>query len=368
LGRFYDRIRKKSIAGLEVKTGETMRKVRLGRTNLMVTRLGWGGIPIQGPQEGDAVSVIRAVVEMGVDLLDTARAYTNSERKIGLALDGVKRPVVLSSKSAVRTNRIYEDVHESLRQMKVKKIHIYHLHNIATTKEYEKAMAPGGAYESLVRAKEEGLIGHIGMSSHSLPMLEWALEENYFDVIMACYSFLEPEAAEKVFPLARARDVGILAMKTFSGGTIEEAGPALRFALSEPDIIPIPGTETIEKARQNWKVFMEGGALSETDRERIEAIRREAGQEFCRRCDYCLPCPQDIRIQLVVGLKSFITRFGPDADQVDWAKAAIEKARGCVECGDCLARCPYQLAIPELIKKNLAWYDNMKAGDERKAT
>jgi predicted aldo/keto reductase-like oxidoreductase len=343
-----------------------IQKVRLGRTNLRVTRLGWGGIPIQRPEEQEAVSVIKAVVEMGVDLLDTARAYTNSERRIGLALEQVKVPVVLSSKSAVRTNKIYEDVHESLRHLKVKKISIYHLHNVAAPKDYEKVMGPDGAYEGLKRAKEEGLIDHIGMTSHSLQMLERALRDDYFDVIMACYSFLEPEAAEKVFPLARARDVGILGMKTFSGGAIEEAGPALRFVLSEPDVVPIPGADTIEKARENWKVFAEERSLSQEDRERIETVRKESDQEFCRRCDYCQPCPEEINIQMMMGLKSFVARFGPGADQLDWAQRVIEKARTCAGCGDCLPRCPYQLAIPELIKKNLVWYDSFKAGRKEK--
>jgi uncharacterized protein len=339
-------------------------KVRLGRTGLMVTRLGWGGIPIQGPTEKDAVAVIRAVVEMGVDLLDSARAYTNSEHKIGLALEGLKKRIILSSKSTVKTDGIYEEVHKSLKELRVEKIHIYHLHNVATPKDYETVMGPRGAYEGLKRARKEGLIDHLGMSSHSLPMLEKALHDDLFDVVMTCYSFLEPEASEKVIPLARSRDVGILTMKPFSGGAIEEAGPALRFVLSEADIVPIPGTETLDKARENWKVFTDGGAVTEQDRERIEVIRRETGKEFCRRCDYCLPCPQEIRIQMIVGLKSFIRRFGPAADEVDWAKSAIAKARECVECGDCLARCPYQLAIPELIKKNLAWYDAFKAGKE----
>lgn len=148
-----------------------MEKVRLGKTGLVVTGIGWGGIPIQRVGEDEAVSVIRAVVEMGVDLLDTARAYSNSEHRIGLALEGVHRPVVLSTKSQVRTARIYDEVHESLRQLKVKKIDIYHLHMVPTMEEYEKVMASGGAYEGLLRARDEGLIDHIGMSSHNLDVL-----------------------------------------------------------------------------------------------------------------------------------------------------------------------------------------------------
>ncbi len=134
-----------------------MEKVRLGRTNLNVTKLGWGGIPIQRVGEREAISVIQAVIEMGVDLLDTARAYTNSEHRIGLALQRTERPVILSSKSTVRTSKIYNEVHESLKQMRVRKIDIYHLHAVSDFEDYEKVMAPGGAYEGLKRACDERL-------------------------------------------------------------------------------------------------------------------------------------------------------------------------------------------------------------------
>ncbi len=337
-----------------------MEKVRLGKTNLVVSRLGWGGIPIQRVADRKGVSVIRAVIEMGVDLLDTARGYTNSEHRIGLALERARRTVVLSSKSTVKTEKIYDDVHESLKQLMVKKIDIYHLHNIAKFEDYENVLREGGAYRGLKRAQEEGLIGHIGITSHSLPVLERAIEEGYFEVIMACYSFLEPGAADKVFPLARAKDIGVLTMKPFSGGVIEEAGPALRFVFQTKGIVPIPGSETLDRATENWEVFEEGGPLTENDRERIEILREQFDRQFCRRCDYCQPCSEGISIPMAVGLRSLIKRLGPVAQEVTWMVELIEKARNCSECGDCLPRCPYQLPIPDLIKENLAWYDRQK--------
>ena len=337
-----------------------MEKVRLGRTNLIVTKLGWGGIPIQRVGEREAVSVIRAVIEMGVDLLDTARAYTNSEHRIGLALQKIDRPIILSSKSLVRTTKIYNEVHESLKQMKVKKVNIYHLHGVSHFEDYEKVMTPGGAYEGLERARDEGIIDYIGITSHNLNVLERAIEDGHFEVIMACYSFLEPDATQKVFPLAKEKDIGVLAMKPFSGGVIEEAGSALRFVLSTANIVPIPGSETLEKAHENWKIFAEGYSLSEKDKERIEAIKKEFDCQFCRRCDYCQPCTEKINIQFAVGLKSIIKRFGPNVQEIGWMKDLIEKARNCSECGDCLPRCPYQLPIPDLIKENLAWFDSLK--------
>jgi predicted aldo/keto reductase-like oxidoreductase len=337
-----------------------MEKIRLGKTNLIVTKLGWGGIPIQRAGEREAVSVIRAVIELGVDLLDTARAYTNSEHRIGLALQRMDRPVILSSKSLVRTAKIYNEVHESLKQMKVKKVNIYHLHGVSDLEDYEKVMAPGGAYEGLMRARDEGLVDHIGITSHNLNVLERAIGDGYFDVIMACYSFLEPDAAQKVFPLAKEKDIGMLAMKPFSGGVIEEAGPALRFVLSTANIVPIPGSETLKKARENWKIFTEGGSLTDKDKERIEAIKKEFNRQFCRRCDYCQPCTEKINIQFAVGLKTIIKRFGPHVQELKWMMDLIEKARNCSECGECLPRCPYQLPIPDIIKENLAWFDSLR--------
>ncbi|NWG03207.1 MAG: aldo/keto reductase [Syntrophaceae bacterium] len=337
-----------------------MEKVRLGKTNLMATKLGWGGIPIQRVDERDAVSVIRAVIEMGVDLLDTARAYTNSEHRIGLALQKINRRVILSTKSLVRTAKIYNEVHESLKQLRVKKINIYHLHGVSSFEEYEKVMAPEGAYEGLIRARDEGLIDHIGITSHNLPVLEKALMEGHFETIMACYSFLEPEAAQKVFPLAKQNDVGVLTMKPFSGGVIEEAGPALRFVLSTPGIVPIPGSETLERASENWKVFARGYTLTEHDKERIENIKKEFHQRFCRRCDYCQPCTEKINIQFIMGLKTIVKRFGGHVQELKWMTDLIERARNCSECGECLPRCPYQLPITEMIKENLAWFDNLR--------
>jgi predicted aldo/keto reductase-like oxidoreductase len=339
--------------------GGLLKKERLGRTNLTVKKLGWGGIPIQRVSEEQAVSVVRAAVEMGVDLLDTARAYTTSERRIGLALAGSSRPVILSTKSSNRTEKIYDDVHESLRQLRVQKIQIYHLHNVSKTEDYEKVMAPGGAYQGLQKARAEGLIDHIGLTSHSLDILERVLREDHFEVIMACYSFLEPDAARRLLPLARAKDVGVLTMKPFSGGVIEDAGLALRYVLSTPGVIPIPGSETVEKARENWEIYAEGQSVSEADQARIQQLRQQLDKQFCRRCDYCQPCSQGINIQLMMGIKSVIRRFG-NPDEIAWVKGLAEKARDCTECGDCLPRCPYQLPIPELIKKNLEWYDNLK--------
>lgn len=337
-----------------------MKQVRLGRTNLRVTRLGWGGIPIQRVTEKEAIALIRSVVEMGVNLIDTARGYTDSESKIGKALEGIDQEVILSSKSLVRTKQITEEVKASLRELKVEKIDLYHLHNITRQEDYERAMGPAGAYEGLLRMREEGKIGFIGITSHNLTVLRRAIEEDRFDVVMVCYSFLEPDAERTIFPLAREREIGILAMKPFSGGVIEEPGPALRYVLSQPDIVILPGSETIEKARANWEIFDQNRPLNKRDWSLIEAMRKEMAHRFCRRCDYCQPCPEKISIQHLMGLRWIVKRFGPNVETLDWFQALIERGRQCTGCGQCLKRCPYELPIPEQIKNHLEWYDRLK--------
>lgn len=334
-----------------------MEKVRLGRTNLVVKKLGWGSIPIQRVEEVDAVAVVRTVVNMGVDLLDTAISYTTSESRIGSALRQTNRPVVLSTKTHEQSKKSYEDVHRSLKQLQVQKIHIYHLHNVSSLETYGKVMGPGGAYEGLRRAQEEGLIDHIGLTSHNLDVMEKVLNDNHFPVIMVCYSFLESEAA-RLFSLAKSKDVGVLAMKPFSGGMIEKAGPALRYVLSTPEVVAIPGSETIAMAEENWTIYAEGKALSHEDRTYIDEVRSQLDRQFCHRCDYCQPCSAGINIQMVLGMKAFIRRLG-NLDRIPWIRDEMEKARNCIECEDCLPRCPYQLPIPELIKENLALYDSM---------
>lgn len=331
-----------------------MEKTRLGRTNLNVTRLGWGSIPLQRANDEEAMSVVKAVIDMGVDFIDTARAYTTSEKRIGLVLEKSKKPIVISSKSMVRTEKIYDDVHTSLENLKVKKINIYNFHNVSNFNDYNTIMVPGGAYSGLMRAKEHGLIDHIGITSHNLKVLKKAIEDNFFDVIMTCYSFLEPDAAERIFPKARAKDIGIIAMKSFSGGVIEEAGPALRYVLQAKDIVPIPGSESVEKARNNWEIFTGSREITSEDTEYMDSVRKKTEKVFCRRCDYCLPCSEGISIQYAVGLKQAFNRFGPGAK---WLLESFDKARNCSGCGQCMERCPYGLQIPEIIKENLAWLD-----------
>jgi len=338
---------------------ERMERIVIGKTGLEVARLGFGGIPIQRvEEESRAVETVLHAVESGVDFIDTARAYTKSERRIGMAINQTDREVVLASKSTSRTAKgLRADLEMSLKQLQRTYIDLYQCHFVQNVDVYEKVVGPGGAFEGLVKAKEEGLIGHIGITSHSLDLLDRVLEDGFFETIMVCFSLLEPGAEEKIFPKAKERGVGIIAMKPFSGGVINDAKLALKYVLSQPDIVILAGVESKELFDENWRIFRDSCELDKEEKRQIEEIRKKHGKDFCRRCDYCQPCTEGIPIHLILHLPSMVKRMGKEALTRGWRPEAIEKARHCSRCGECEERCPYQLPIPDLIKERVEWVD-----------
>jgi predicted aldo/keto reductase-like oxidoreductase len=333
-----------------------MNRIVIGKTGLEVNRLGFGGIPIARVDEDQAVKTVLHAVECGVDFIDTARNYKTSERRIGMALQQTDKRVVLASKSQGRTaDDIRADLETSLKELQKDYLDLYQCHFVRDDQVYQEIIAPGGALEGLMQAKQEGLIGHIGLTSHSLDLLERVVDEGLFETIMVCYSFLEPQAKETIIPKALAKNIGVIAMKSFSGGVLDDPRLALKYVLSQQGVMIIPGVETTELFDQNWAVFQGSYSLSDDEKLKIKAIRNQYDKSFCRRCDYCQPCSEEVPIQLILGVRSALKRFGKSFLKEGWPREAIDKAGNCSECGECLERCPYQLPIPDLIKENLAW-------------
>jgi len=333
-------------------------RIVIGNTGLEVNRLGFGGIPIQRVSEKEAVETVLCAVEKGVDFIDTSRAYTTSEQRIGSALAKTNKKVVLASKSRSRTlEKIREDLKTSLIELQRNYIDLYQCHFVQNASEYQQILSSGGAYEGLIQAQKEGLIGHIGITSHNLDLIDQILDDGRFETIMVCFSFLEPKAIESIIPKAIEKNVGVIAMKSFSGGIIDNPKLAIKYALSHPGIVIIPGVESKDLFDQNWEVFKGNHELTDLEKQEIEEIRQRYDKNFCRRCDYCQPCTEDIPIQLILGLRWALKRFGKGFVQEAWPLESITKARNCSECGECLDRCPYQLPIPDLIKENILWVD-----------
>jgi uncharacterized protein len=338
-----------------------MKRIALGNTGIEAARLGFGGIPIQRVSEIQAIETVLYALEKGMDFIDTSRMYTTSESRIGKALKETDKKVSVATKSFARSaDGIQKDIETSLKQLQLEHIDLYQCHGISSADEYKLITSPDGAISGLIKAKEQGLIGHIGITGHSLDLLEKIVDDSLFETIMVCFSFLEPAAKEKVIPKAREKQVGIIAMKPFSGGVIDAPEVALKWILSFPDILVIAGVEGKNLIDQNWRVFQGGYDMTDEESQTLNRIVKEFDKKFCRRCDYCLPCPAEIPIQFVLGAHSFIKRMGSGILQTPIFANMLEKAANCTECGDCMERCPYDLPIPEMIKANLAYLRRTK--------
>jgi predicted aldo/keto reductase-like oxidoreductase len=338
-----------------------MKRVKLGKTGLEVNRLGFGGIPIQRVSEEQALETVLHAIEQGVDFIDTSRAYTTSETRIGKALAQTDKRVVLATKSHEKTSdAILKDVETSLKELQTDYIDLYQCHFVKDKEDYQTILSPDGALAGLLTAKEEGLIGHVGLTSHSQDLLEHVVEDGIFETIMTCFSFLESAAKERLIPRAKEKGMGVIAMKPFSGGVIDNPALALKYVLSQPDILVIPGMEAKDLFEKNWQIFQGSHKLSDDEKKEIEGIRKRYDKIFCRRCDYCQPCSEEIPIQIILGMKSLVKRSGMQFFESERMKTALEKAANCSECGDCMERCPYDLPIPDLIKEKLMWLSSTR--------
>lgn len=332
-----------------------MEMKRLGKTNIESFPIAFGGIPIQRVNEEEAVKVIRRAIDLGINFIDTARAYSDSEIKIGKALRGIGKKVYLSSKSFERTkDGIYADIKVSLKNLGVDKIDVYHIHGINDRETLTKVLSPDGAYYGLLKAKEEGLIDFIAASTHNVDIARDLILTEKFDVLQVCYNFIEREIEEKVLPLAREKDIGIIAMKPMGGGVVPNPTLSLKFVLQNDFVLPDPGMESLKEVEENVKLAIEKPPLTEEDLREIERIKEEMGKSFCRRCDYCQPCPQGIAISTIIRANSFIKRFPKENLREKWFYDVYLKAQTCTRCGTCLSRCPYNLPIPDLIEENVS--------------
>ncbi len=340
-----------------------MNSITLGKTGLVVSQLGFGGIPITRRAFDDAVAVVRRALELGVTFIDTANSYLDSEEKIGRAVAGRRDELTIASKSAATTRQgILEHIDLSLRRLRTDYIDLYQCHHLSRRENWEVIRGANGALEGLRQAKEQGKIGHVGVTSHSLDLALELMEADCFETVMLPLNLIANDAAKKALPLARAREMGFLAMKPMAGGEFTDANLAVRWLLQFPDVNILLGFENEDEVVDAVKLVEAGVPLSETELAEVERIRRETGRLFCRRCGYCQPCPEGIPVTSVMVFRSFIRRFGPETAARRWG-AVVEKARACTECGECEKKCPYELPIRERIKEIVSLYDSIRAGE-----
>lgn len=323
----------------------------LGSTGLKVSRIGFGGIPIQRISCDEAKKVINRACELGINFIDTAKGYTVSEQYIGDALEGIRDKWIIATKSMSRTkDAMAKDIDSSLVALKTDYIELYQIHNVKLMEEYKKVTGEGGALEALVEAKSAGKIGHIGITAHSMDTLKVAIESGLFETIMYPYNIVENQA-EELFKRAKELNIGVIAMKPMAGGNLTNGTLAMRYILQNGNITcAIPGMGTVKEVEENVMAAEDGRPLTVDEKAECAAITKKLGKVFCRRCGYCAPCPQKIDIPGCFIMKAYYDNYNLKDWALDRYKAMAGHASDCKKCGLCETRCPYSLPIRKMLE------------------
>ena len=339
-----------------------MEKVRFAKTGLMVSKIAFGAIPIQRLTKAEAIEVVRGVINLGINFLDTANGYSDSEEKIGAAIKGMPREsLVIASKSGAKDKKTFlEHVDLSLSRLGVDYIDLYQHHNLSSSAAYDEIFGEGGAFEGLQEAIKAGKIRHPAFSSHSIPMALKVMREQKFDMVQLPFNFIDDEAAKEAIPLAKELDMGFISMKPFGGGLLSDANLAIKFLSQFDNIIPDPGIEKLSEMEEIVNIVNSGEKFSEADAKAIEKIKADMGDSWCHRCDYCQPCPQKIGISGVLNVESLIKRM-PYERVAAFVGKSMENAQSCTDCRICVDKCPYDLDVPKLIKEKLIVWDKYTA-------
>ena len=330
-----------------------MQYVQLGQTGLRVSRLGFGGIPIQRIDQPGTRALLQAAHAAGINYIDTARGYTVSEEWIGQSLEelGLRDQFVLATKCrALTREEMQEQLALSLKNLRTDHIELYQFHN-PSLQDLKTILAPGGALEALREARDAGVVGHIGVTAHLAAVFEAALDVPEFETIMFPYNIVEQQGAELIARCAKAGKA-FIDMKPLAGGAIEDGHLALRYVLSNPNVtVAIPGMAAPEELQQNVQGAENVAPLTPEEEEACQKVRDALGTQFCRRCNYCAPCTVGISIPSVFLFQGYLNRYGLQQWGRERYATLQTKAGACIRCGACEPRCPYNLPIRQMMQK-----------------
>ena len=342
-----------------------MQYSKLGNTDLTISELGFGCIPIIRLDVEQAVNVLQHAYDRGITFYDTANMYRDSEEKIGKAFAGKRDKIVIATKTLSRdAETVTRHIENSLRMLKTDYIDLFQFHQVAHEHEFDAITAPDGALEAVARARAAGKIRHVGFSSHSLAMALKLVKTGMFATVQFPFNFIEDEPKHELFPEAVQRGMGIIAMKPFAGGVIDNADIVFKFLRQFPEVTPIPGFDSVEYVDQVVSFYQQPNRIIETDRETMENYRVTLGKKFCRRCEYCQPCPEGVMITTAMGYNVIASRMSPKVS-IEFCKVVMESVLNCIECGECVERCPYELPIPDMLKEHYDLYEKHRNGVEK---
>jgi predicted aldo/keto reductase-like oxidoreductase len=287
--------------------------------------------------------------------------YRDSEAKIGQALSDVRKNIVIATKTTRRDAAgLREHLEKSLQKLKTDYLDLYQFHQVANDVEWNKITQEGGAWDEAQKAKAEGKIRFLGVTSHNLAMAIKLAKTGLFSTVQFPFNFIEPEAKDELHVYAQANGIGSIVMKPFAGGVIDNAALAFKYLRQFTDIIPIPGYDSVQSVNEIVSIYDSPNIVKSQDLAAMDKYRQELGREFCRRCEYCQPCQQGVIITPAMGYPIVASRMSPKVS-VEFLKVAMESTQKCTECGECIERCPYELPIPEILKRNYDLFEAHRA-------
>ncbi len=363
-----------------------------GKTGDKVSRLGFGAMRlpmVEGHVDMDlSVSIMRRAFDLGVNYVDSAVGYCNSESQIavGKAIKGRRDKLFVSTKNHYKGesgDEWQKFLDQSLERIDVDYIDFYHSHGLAWD-QYQNMLGNGGPMERFRKAKEEGLIRHMCYSCHDSPEnMKKLIDTGEFDGMLLQYNLLD-RRNEEAIAYAHEKGMGIAIMGPVGGGRLvapsdqiqnmvggSKSTPeaALRFVLSNPNVtLALSGMNSMAMVEENVATASREEPLTAEERQGIldalEEIKR-LSDLYCTGCGYCMPCPNDVDIPRNFQLMNYFRVFGLK----DYARReykGLEKRRkrdgtvieawaaACVECGECEPKCPQKIPVREQLKETHA--------------
>lgn len=337
-----------------------MATVKLGKTGIVTDKNGFGALPIQRVSDDEAVRILQKAYDGGVTFFDTARFYTDSEHKLGLAFKGMRDKVIIATKTAAKNaDEFWKDIRTSLDNLQTDYIDIYQFHNPSFCPK------PGdgtGLYEAMLEAKQNGMIKHIGITNHRLKVAHEAIDSGLYETLQFPFCYLASDEDIELVTKCKQADMGFIAMKALSGGLITDSRAAYAFEVEFDNVLPIWGVQRESELDEFLSYVTNPPAMTDDIRALIDNDRKQLQGDFCRGCGYCMPCPAGIEINNCARMSLLLRRSPSELQLTPEVQAKMMKIEDCMHCGHCRSMCPYHLDTPALLAKNLEDYKNVLSG------
>ena len=331
--------------------------MRLGKTNLEVNKNGFGALPIQRRNEKDSIEILKTAYDNGINFYDTARFYTDSEEKLGKAFKNIREDIYIATKTGMESpEEFWKDLETSLKELKTDYIDLYQFHNISFCPKKDDEL-----YKAMLEAKNQGMINHIGITTHKITIAHEALESGLYETLQYPFSYLSGSDELEIVKKCEKLDVGFIAMKAMGGGLLKNSKASYAYINQFDNVLPIWGIQKLSELNE-FLSYDNNTKLDENLMSVIENDKKELGDNFCRGCGYCMPCPEEINISLCARMSLWIRRFPTEPYLTEEYQKMMDETQNCLECYACVDNCPYELDIPELLKENYNDYQNVLSG------